>query len=474
MECLDIDLAIRVYRQLRDAGMVMALQKCLHLEEKTLLAGQIYMLFSDYQKAQELFLASSRPITALEMRRDLLHWEQALKLAQTLSTEHIPEISVQYGQQLEFRDEPDAALRMFDSALSITDDRGKALCPDSIATLANMGIARCNLRLGNIRQGLRLANEIDDRVLYEDCGDILEFQKQYSEAAAVYIKAGNYERAGHIYIKHLIKTDKARIAEAAEIMMKVSSDQLNSQYGKICVTVGRFEDAVKSFTRAKDLDKVVEIKLRNLDKAQEAFDLVRETSSAQGAQIVAEYCQETNDIRGAIEFFLIANKYDDAFRLAQQHGQMEIYTGILGDLISSEDSLKVAHYYEKLQDFGKAGKFYSFCGQYSRALKLFFQCGDREIESAIDVIARSQDDKMTDQLIDFLVGEKDGIPKDQNYLYKVYMARKKYEDAAKMASIIARQEQDLGNYRVAHQVIVDTIKQVLFSSLIFKVFIYLC
>jgi len=52
MECLDIDLAIRVYRQLRDAGMVMALQKCLHLEEKTLLAGFIYMLFSDYQKAQ--------------------------------------------------------------------------------------------------------------------------------------------------------------------------------------------------------------------------------------------------------------------------------------------------------------------------------------------------------------------------------------------------------------------------------------
>jgi len=243
-------------------------------------------------------------------------------------------------------------------------------------------------------------------------------------------------------------------------MMKVSSDQLNSQFGKICVTVGRFEDAVKSFTRAKDLDKVVEIKLRNLDKAQEAFDLVRETSSAQGAQIVADYCQETSDFRGAIEFLLIANKYDDAFRLAQQHGQMEIYTGILGDHISAEDSLKVAHYYEKLQDFGKAGKFYSLCGQYSRALKLFFQCGDREIDSAIDVVGRSQDDKLTDQLIDFLVGEKDGIPKDQNYLYKVYMARKKYEDAAKMASIIARQEQDLGNYKLAHQVIVETIKQV--------------
>jgi len=77
------------------------------------------------------------------------------------------------------------------------------LFTETTSSLANMGIARCNLRLGNIRQGLRLANEIDEKTLYEDCGDILDFQKQYSEAAAVYIKAGNYERAGHIYIKVL-------------------------------------------------------------------------------------------------------------------------------------------------------------------------------------------------------------------------------------------------------------------------------
>ena len=51
-------------------------------------------------------------------------------------------------------------------------------------------------------------------------------------------------------------------------MMKVKSDQINSQFGKICVTFGRFDDAVLAFSRAKDLDKVVEIKLRNLDRAQ--------------------------------------------------------------------------------------------------------------------------------------------------------------------------------------------------------------
>lgn len=34
---------------------------------------------------QDLFLSSSRPVTALEMRWDLRHWDQALKLAHTLA-----------------------------------------------------------------------------------------------------------------------------------------------------------------------------------------------------------------------------------------------------------------------------------------------------------------------------------------------------------------------------------------------------
>ena len=38
------------------------------------MAGHVALLFEDYATAQEFFLASARPLTALEMRRDLLHW----------------------------------------------------------------------------------------------------------------------------------------------------------------------------------------------------------------------------------------------------------------------------------------------------------------------------------------------------------------------------------------------------------------
>ena len=75
------------------------------LEDKNLLAGHIALLFMDYNMAQDLFLSSSRPLSALEMRRDLLHWDSALKLATTLSLAAVPEISVEYAQQLEFKGE---------------------------------------------------------------------------------------------------------------------------------------------------------------------------------------------------------------------------------------------------------------------------------------------------------------------------------------------------------------------------------
>lgn len=38
----------------------------------------------------------------LQMRRDLLHWDQALELAKNLAPEQIPYISREYAQQLEF------------------------------------------------------------------------------------------------------------------------------------------------------------------------------------------------------------------------------------------------------------------------------------------------------------------------------------------------------------------------------------
>jgi hypothetical protein len=50
---------------------------------------------------QELLLRSSRPLAAIEMRRDLKHWPQALALAQQLAPGSIAALSKEHAAMLE-------------------------------------------------------------------------------------------------------------------------------------------------------------------------------------------------------------------------------------------------------------------------------------------------------------------------------------------------------------------------------------
>ncbi|PIC42692.1 hypothetical protein B9Z55_009686 [Caenorhabditis nigoni] len=93
--------AIRIFREIGDAAMVMALEQIEAIEEKNLLHAQIYTILGRYDEAEQMYLDSSRPIEALNMRRDLLEWPKALVLAETMDPKEIPFLSKEYAQELE-------------------------------------------------------------------------------------------------------------------------------------------------------------------------------------------------------------------------------------------------------------------------------------------------------------------------------------------------------------------------------------
>ena len=68
---------------------------------------------------------------------------------------------------------------------------------------------------------------------------------------------------------------------------------------------------------------------------------------------------------------------------------------------------------------------------YSKAMSHFVKCKVNEegesIDYAIETIGKAQDEKLTHQLINYLMGEIDGIPKDAKYLFRLYMALKRYD-----------------------------------------------
>lgn len=70
-------------------------------------------------------------------------------------------------------------------------------------------------------------------------------------------------------------------------------------------------------------------------------------------------------------------------------------------------------------------------------------CGENHetLKLAVDCAGAANDQNITRKLVDFLMGEIDGIPKDAKYLFRLYMALKMYREAAKVAIIIAREEQ---------------------------------
>lgn len=52
-----------------------------------LAANAALILKADVNTAETLFLKSSQPLSALELRRDMNHWERAIRLAKQLDTD---------------------------------------------------------------------------------------------------------------------------------------------------------------------------------------------------------------------------------------------------------------------------------------------------------------------------------------------------------------------------------------------------
>ncbi|XP_045406491.1 WD repeat-containing protein 19 isoform X1 [Lemur catta] len=441
---MEVEFAIRVYRTIREVGIVMSLEQIKGVEDYNLLAGHLAMFTNDFNLAQDLYLASSCPAAALEMRRDLQHWDSALQLAKRLAPDQIPFISKEYAIQLEFTGDYVNALAHYEKGMTGDNKEHDELC------LA--GVAQMSIRMGDIRRGVNQALKHPSRVLKRDCGAILENMKQFSEAAQLYEKGLYYDKAASVYIRC------KNWAKVGELLPHVSSPKIHLQYAKAKEADGRYKEAVVAYENAKQWNSVIRIYLDHLNHPEKAISIVRETQSLDGAKMVARFFLQLGDYGSAIQFLVMSRCNNEAFTLAQQHNKMEIYADIIGSGdTTNEDYQSIALYFEGEKRHFQAGKFFLLCGQYSRALKHFLKCSSSEdnaaLEMAIETVGQAKDELLTSQLIDHLMGESDGMPKDAKYLFRLYMALKQYREAARTAIIIAREEQSSGNYRNAHDVL---------------------
>ncbi|XP_064484193.1 WD repeat-containing protein 19-like [Ornithodoros turicata] len=447
LQNLDVDLAVRIFREIGDVGIVWSLQHIRAIEDRNLLAGYLAMFQGEYNLAQDLFLASTQPIAALTLRRDLQHWDQALQLAKRLAPQQMPFLSREYAQQLEFVGDYTSALAHYEHGL--TNDPPHA----EHDKVCKAGIARMSVRCGDIRRGMQLTQQLDSRVLRKECAEILESMKQYLEAALLYESGNYYDKAAGLYIR-LKNWNKV-----GELLPNITSPKIYAQYAKAKEADGQYHEAVKAYAQARDFENVIRIQLGHLNNPEEAVQLVKETKSVEGAKMVARFFQKLNDMVSAIQFLVLSKCMEEAFQLAKSTNKMDVYADIIGENGSPDDFYNIASYYEEAKNSFQAGKFYIMAGQHRKAIKFLLKAAEKDnseaISLAVQAVAAANDDQLTRQVIEFLMGETDGMPKDFKHLFRLYMGLKQYREAGKTAVIIAREEQNAGNYRNAHDVLLS-------------------
>eukprot|EP00911_Craspedida_sp_UC1_P000783 UC1_evm1s599 len=450
LEGLDVATAILVYRSKGDAATVQSLRAIEFVEDRNLLSGHVALILGDSERAQRFFLDSQQPLEALNMHRDLLHWEQALQLANTLSKKDIPYLSREYAQQLEFQGAWDRALELYVGAATAesSDAKHNKMCL--------YGEARCSARVvGKSSRAVSIANEADDTQLYRDVAVNLEAAGQVNEAAALFEKGQLFDRAAGIYIR------AKNWAKVAPLLADITSPALHGQYARARESDGAFPEAAQAYEAAKDYLSAIRLYLEKLRNPDEAVRLVKLTGSVEGAKMVARFFLKIGEFESAIQFLVMSQCADEAFKIAQEHNQMKAYATVLGDGGSAQDYRNIAQEFEKSSDMFEAGRYFSHAGEYRKALGLLLQCNKPDgehINVAIDAVAHAQQDHLTDMLVNHLLSGGDGLPKDK-FLFKLHMALKQYPEAARTAIIIARKEQNKGNYRNAHDVLFNMYQQ---------------
>lgn len=468
LHLLDIDLAICVYRQLTQPCMVMCLEKIKHIHEKNLLIGHVSMILGFPKDAQNFFLRSSQPLCALEMRRDLMHWEPALLLARDLAEDQVPIISKEYAQQLEYRGDYIKALEMYKNGHCVapTGHASAELTAAQDAAEAHNqecleGTARCYVHSGSTAEGVEIALKSENKEFINTCAKLCEEERKFDEAAQLYEKAGDTERAAALYIEK-----SKNLKAAGRLLPLIQSRNIIGIYAAAKEREGQYKDAAEAYAQAEDWENSVRLKVEKLNDLTGAYDVVRKTKSADAAALVANMCKKKGDYNSAVEFLVLCSSLPEAFELAKEHNLMFSYESALLKQVPLKDGIAppsfqkefgmIALYYDRQGRHGQAGLFYTIAANFPKALQKFMEAGEPEdIDKAVEVVGKARSESLTNKLIDFLMGEADGEAKDPSYIFKLYMSLGSFEKAAKTSAIIAVKEQEIGNYRLAHKTVVE-------------------
>lgn len=323
--------------------------------------------------------------------------------------------------------------------------------------------------------------------MYEKTGEL-------ENACVLYLKTRNLTKAKELLNQQSIKTNNINWPTKSILV----------QYAKLQEQEGKFNDAFRAFEQADQLSDCVRLLLDKLNRPEEAVKLVRKNRTTEACLLIAKYFQKTSDYESAIEFLVYSGKLDEAFEIALQESQMNLYSNALLQIVHSKSSIdnltwfeleldlqsdqnlikqlqRVAIYYEEEHDLQNSGKFYCLAGNLRTGIKNLLKAyslqknslkqqeqnktikdsrnDEDALKLAIEFVCKSNDEQSIQQVIEVLLNELDNNQTaDFQYLFKLYMCSGQFREATKTALLLAKDEQTKGNYDQAHSLLVDMCK----------------
>lgn len=522
---LNLSEAIRIARYIGHSGIVWSLKSIEKIEEWYLLAGHLAMFLQWFDLAEKLYLKSSQPICALKLRLDLMQWPICLVLAKRLANDQLPFIHKQQANELEFEENYDLALEHYQDGLIERNDRLERDQLNKHNQECLAGISRCLIKCGDSKKALQIAMKLDDLELVHRTAIVFEESNQYNDAAILFERTKKYENACLLYlktrnlskVKELLQQHQQNSSNLTDANDDWPTKTLLIQYGKLQEQDGKLMDAYKAYEQANQILDCVRLLLDKMNQPQDAVKLVRQqrmksstNQSTDACLLIAKYFQQCNDYESAIEFLVYSGKLDEAFELAIQESQMDLYTTALVEIINSKSNEsssslefnlnnfqkydknlikqleRIAMHYEEEHNLLNAGKFYSLANQTRKGIKNLLKAHQIERSSfkhhqnqmnrstndedplklAIEFACKSNDEQSIQQVIEVLVSSlENGNQTDFQYLFKLYMCSGQYREATKTALLLAKEEQIDGNYDVAHGLLVEMCKNLLSNKL---------
>jgi WD repeat-containing protein 19 len=442
LNALTIEIASEAYAAAGDGAAFNILEPIKNEEEFAYLRGYVALINRDFNAAQKAFLESTRPEMALDMRAALLQFDSALTLAEKFDQARIPQLSLDSARQNELTGNYSAALQQYKVSFKTP----------ALAKASRAGIIRCLILAGKVEQGMKQLEKTKDQGLITECARILERLSAFGQAAVLYVQVQQPNSAAQCFLR------AGDLKAAADLVPKVDDSKVLRSIGGQLERAGQLEPAATAFERANEWESLVRVSLKiNLDRATA---IARAHPTVAACRLVAEHCIQLENFRYAIEFLIIADRADDAFRVAELHQRMEEFAELVGDSGSEQQYESIGLYFCQRNQQLQAAKFFSKVGDHHRALNCYMSDGsDAAMDGALELAEHINDRSLRDTLLDYLSTNMKDKGRDLKYLLRMFVIMKQFDEASLTASRIADDLRVKGEYRQSRELIFDIITQ---------------